>query len=105
MRVIIGLFNETKFFTLRLVETIFDRTKRGTSPIWLAALHANSNDFHKLIQQALDNDHSDRLNEIGNTQTGTNPLHIASFKNRIQIVMELIRSTKVWKQKNFLRKY
>ena len=78
-----------------LIESIFDRTKRDTSPIWLASLHANANDFHNLVQQVIDNRHSDRLNEIGNTQTGTNPLHIAAFKKRIQIVMELIRLPEV----------
>lgn len=79
-----------------LTETIFERTKRDTSPIWLAALHANANDFHNLVQQVIDNRHSDRLNEIGNTQSGTNPLHIGAFKNRIQIVMELIRLPEVY---------
>ena len=37
-----------------------------------------------------------RINEIGNIQSGTNLLQIAAFRNRLNIVHELIRLKVRW---------
>ena len=58
--------------------------------LWYAALNRSPDQFAQLLSSLATNGRLGEVNAIGNVQTGTNPLHIATFKNRIDIVKELI---------------
>ena len=59
--------------------------------IWYAAIRTNLEQFKQLLSTLHTNGRITELNKVGNVQTGTNPLHIASFKNKIGVVQEIIK--------------
>ena len=63
--------------------------------IWYAAISTDLGQFKRLLSTLHTNGRIAELNKVGNVQTGTNPLHIASFKNKIRVVQEIIKYEKI----------
>ena len=63
--------------------------------IWYAAISTDLGQFKRLLSILHTNGRIAELNKVGNVQTGTNPLHIASFKNKIRVVQEIIKHKKI----------
>ena len=63
--------------------------------IWYAAISTDVGQFKRLLSTLHANGRVGELNKVGNVQTGTNPLHIASFKNKIGVIQEIIKYEKI----------
>ena len=62
----------------------------GTSYIWYAAATSDYRRVDAILDELHATGRLGEINAFGNVQTGTSPLHIAIYKNRVNLVKKLI---------------